>query len=274
MNLLGKFGMVFLITINIVFVIFGIALMAAGIAVQAKGGEYLQSYLPLLDNIEIGNTRMGFLLRAVAGMVIATGIFSIVVSLMGIVGACKRLVVLLIIYGVIIIVLLVLEITVLGVSFQIKQEFQGNLRQKMLQLIQNYEGDFGSILTTAWNFLFLTFQCCGVNQQIQVNDFISTLWWQTPTRGPRVVPTFCCKGATPDSATTAFVQPCTLAVNPATSYVDRGCYDILNQLLDQYTSAFIAICILIVIVQIIAAATSFILVSQIRKEDKEMSDKN
>lgn len=36
-----------------------------------------------------------------------------------------------------------------------------------------------------------------------------------------MVPTFCCKGATPDSATTAFVQPCTLAVNPATSYVDR-----------------------------------------------------
>lgn len=75
--------------------------MAAGIAIQAKGGEYLQSYLPLLDNIEIGNTRMGFLLRAVAGMVIATGIFSIVVSLMGIVGACKRLVVLLIIVSLI-----------------------------------------------------------------------------------------------------------------------------------------------------------------------------
>lgn len=71
--------------------------MAAGIAIQVKGGQYIQSYLPLFDNIEIGNTRMGFLLRAVAGIVISSGIFSIIVSLMGIVGACRRMVLLLVI---------------------------------------------------------------------------------------------------------------------------------------------------------------------------------
>ena len=76
--------------------------MAAGIAIQAKGGDYLQSYLPLLDSIEIGSTRMGFLLRAVAGIVITTGIFSIAVSLLGIVGACKRIVVLLIIVSILV----------------------------------------------------------------------------------------------------------------------------------------------------------------------------
>ena len=72
------------------FQILGIAILAGGIVMKEKGGVYYDQYMPLLENITIGSFKMGSLVKALAGFGISLGIFAIVVSIMGIVGAwCK-----------------------------------------------------------------------------------------------------------------------------------------------------------------------------------------
>ncbi|XP_062594724.1 tetraspanin-9-like [Saccostrea cucullata] len=274
MNLLGRVGMVFLIVINIFFMIAGIALLIGGAIMNEKGGAYAAQYMPLLENISIGSFKMGSLVKALAGFGVSLGLFAVVVAIIGIAGAITRMRLLLIIYGAIIIIILLLEFVALGGWFTFKHEMVASIKDQMLNLIQRYDGNAANQLTRAWNFLFLTFHCCGVNPIILGNDFVSSIWWLNPLRGQSIIPGHCCVGADPNTADFNINQICTINPSTVTAYIDRGCYNEMSNIMNPYSSTFIATGVVLVIIEIIAVIAAFGLLGQLKNDvEYEVNEK-
>ncbi|XP_048778604.1 tetraspanin-9-like [Ostrea edulis] len=264
MNLLGRVGTVFLVVINIFFIIAGIALLIGGAIMNEKGGAYAAQYMPLLENISIGSFKMGSLVKALAGFGVSLGLFAIVVAIIGIAGAISRMRLLLIIYGAIIIIILLLEFVALGGWFTFKHELVATIKDQMLNLVQRYDGNTANQITRAWNFLFLTFHCCGVNPVILGNDFVSTIWWLNPLRGQSIIPGHCCVGADPNTADFNINQLCTINPSTVTAYIDRGCYNEMSNIMNPYSSTFIATGVVLVIIEVMAVSAAFGILCQMK----------
>ncbi|XP_052675113.1 tetraspanin-9-like isoform X1 [Crassostrea angulata] len=274
MNLLGRVGMVFLVVINIFFLIAGISLLIGGAIMNEKGGAYAAQYMPLLENISIGSFKMGSLVKALAGFGVSLGLFAVVIAIIGIAGAITRMRLLLIIYGAVIIIILLLEFVALGGWFTFKHEMVASIKDQMLNLIQRYDGNAANQLTRAWNFLFLTFHCCGVNPVILGNDFVSSIWWLNPLRGQAIIPGHCCVGADPNTADFNINQLCTINPSTVTAYIDRGCYNEMSNIMNPYSSTFIAIGVVLVIIEICAVIAAFGMLSQMKNDvEYEVNEK-
>ncbi|KAK3107659.1 hypothetical protein FSP39_019365 [Pinctada imbricata] len=229
----------------------GVAILVGGIVMTQKGGAYFDQYMPLLEEITIGSFKLGSLVKALAGLGISLGLFAIVVSIMGIVGAWCKMRILLVLYGVVIILIFIIELVALGGWFQFKQDLVGNMKNQMLTLLQRYDGqNRANPLSRAWNYLFLTFHCCGVNPIVYGNDFVSSLWWFNPLRGASVIPGHCCIGVDQTTAEFQTNQVCTVQPNNFNSYIQRGCYDELTNIFGPYSSTFIALGVVLVVIEV------------------------
>ncbi|KAJ8313357.1 hypothetical protein KUTeg_009143 [Tegillarca granosa] len=109
-----------------------------------------------------------------------------------------------------------------------------SIKNSLLDLLSSYEGNSGGALTLAWNFLFLLFKCCGVNAVSKTNDFTTTTWVTGGTAGSDVIPTWCCIG---------------------------GCYDSMYKLLNTFASIFLAIGIILFLIEGAAVVFSFIMIN-------------
>ncbi|XP_071171979.1 tetraspanin-18-like [Mytilus edulis] len=266
MNIFGTAGMVFLIVLNITFVLLGLGLIIAGGMLREKSETVNDKVLPLLNEIGIGpGFTMGDLLEAIAILVIIIGIIAFTLSAIGGFGACCKNRVLLIIYGVGVILIGAAEIFVLKAWTDLKKELNETIKSTLLKLLNDYEGNTDDILTIAWNFVFLLFDCCGVNTQSSVDDF-STSTWASATRGTDVIPGWCCKEATIDTASSLYGTNCTITPTSSNSYIETGCYTAIEKILTTYSSTFISICTIILLVEIVAVICAVVMVIQITND--------
>ncbi|XP_076109328.1 tetraspanin-18-like [Mytilus galloprovincialis] len=266
MNIFGTAGMVFLIVLNITFVLLGLGLIIAGGMLREKSETVNDKVLPLLNEIGIGpGFTMGDLLEAIAILVIIIGIIAFTLSAIGGFGACCKNRVLLIIYGVGVILIGAAEIFVLKAWTDLKKELNETIKSTLLKLLNDYEGNTDDILTIAWNFVFLLFDCCGVNTQSSVDDF-STSTWASTTRGNDVIPGWCCKEATIDTASSLYGTNCTITPTSSNSYIETGCYTAIEKILTTYSSTFISICTIILLVEIVAVICAVVMVIQITND--------
>ncbi|XP_063443401.1 tetraspanin-18-like [Mytilus trossulus] len=266
MNIFGTAGMVFLIVLNITFVILGLGLIIAGGMLREKSETVNDKVLPLLNEIGIGpGFTMGDLLEAIAILVIIIGIIAFTLSAIGGFGACCKNRILLIIYGIGVILIGAAEIFVLKAWTDLKRELNETIKSTLLKLLNDYEGNTDDILTIAWNFVFILFDCCGVNTQSSVDDFTTTTWAST-TRGTDVIPGWCCKEATIDTASSLYGTNCTITPTTSNSYIGTGCYTAIEKILTTYSSTFISICTIILLVEIIAVICAIVMVIQITND--------
>ncbi|XP_052061292.1 tetraspanin-9-like [Mytilus californianus] len=266
MNIFGTAGMVFLIVLNITFVILGLGLIIAGGMLREKSETVNDKVLPLLNEIGIGpGFTMGDLLEAIAILVIIIGIIAFTLSTIGGFGACCKNRVLLIIYGIGVVLIGAAEIFVLKAWTDLKKELNETIKSTLLKLLKDYEGNTEDILTIAWNFVFLLFDCCGVNTQSSVDDFSTTTWAST-TRGTDVIPGWCCKEAKIDTASSLYGTNCTITPTSSNSYYETGCYTAIEKILTTYSTTFISICTLILLVEILAVISAVVMVIQISND--------
>lgn len=251
--------------------------MIGGSVLASQSGSIAVEILPLLKRITIVGNSLGGIIQAIAGLAIFSGIASIVISTIGIIGACGKKRALLLIYSIVVIIIIILELSLAGALFGLKGELNENIRQQLLNLLRYYEGNVGDETTMAFNYLFYRFQCCGINAITFTNDFVNSAWGQGPLRINDQIPRWCCRGATPENVgqiQNIQLAQCARLPTPANAYVNNGCYDTFINRLVQYQGAFIAICVIILIVEVIAVIFSCMMARQVKNEENDIKNKS
>ncbi|XP_052804308.1 tetraspanin-18-like [Mya arenaria] len=237
MGILTSLGRVYVVVVNIIFLVLGLSLLGGGLFIKF-GDKYTQVWLNAAkeqlqtalsktgvdqnSNVEID---MNALLGTVAISLIVIGAVLTILSFLGCVGACCKAKTALTVYVVICSVLLVVEIV--GVILLYATDTIDDMAKTKLKstITKSYSGLAGSDVTTvAWNIIMIQMKCCGVDGY---KDFENGNSWDlkettNPANKVRVLkmPVSCCKSL-PQSDDLS----CAQTVSDTLNYHDTGCYD-------------------------------------------------
>ncbi|XP_052806906.1 tetraspanin-1-like [Mya arenaria] len=229
---------VFLIVVNLFFLLLGLALFAAGLFVRF-GSEVLNEYVDTvkaeleksastagLGTVDLSGLNLSDMLFGVALGLIFFGIFLIVISVLGTCGSCCKLKILLVTYVVICSLILVVQIIIVGILYGSPDTFHDPAKKTLKDKIQtDYAGLAGSdVISMAWNVVMQQVGCCGANSYA---DFTGAENWETDYSSTGSgytlkTPIACCR-TLPDSndLTCADISGATTANN----YLEEGCYN-------------------------------------------------
>lgn len=138
------------------------------------------------------------------------------------------------IYGFIVLVLSVVTGLIFAASLIVKIVVESKIQERMGESFKdNYVGDTltsSNSISNAWNYMFMTIDCCGVNSvQSKTNDFDTTPWCTysgTCQEGNSEIPKTCCLSVDEDTYLLA-PNDCYASVTSGT-YNTKGCYDALE----------------------------------------------
>lgn len=260
--------------INSIFISVGIAIGALGCVLHFGGNAVYQAFSGLLGQIasiniggsqvQLGITDLQKILGSWSGIVsyaglvlLGLGLFFVAIGILGCIGACCKLKILLIVY-----VVLTLAITLTLIGFVIgyyvfKQNMKDFGAQEMRKLVASqYKGSWGPYVNDFSKVLDIIqgkLGCCGVSNYTEFNaaDWNRTyLYSQAVGYITLVAPVSCCKlnlvNAEPIN------KNCTFNPTPENSNFQVGCYEKLWNFLDSYAN------VLIVGIAITAAVTGAI----------------
>eukprot|EP00105_Crassostrea_gigas_P035430 XP_019919578.1 PREDICTED: uncharacterized protein LOC105320172 isoform X2 [Crassostrea gigas] len=234
----GIFGIAFLI-INAVLVFMGLGLVTVGAQTLNElskiNSENIKPLLEL-DSVQavVMVTTLSIIL-IVIGIVLTLGAFGL-----GIAGAYfKKKFILL----------------------QVETDMQG----KMVTLLQSYYLDDtttnNNTISNAWNYLFLTLDCCGVNPVISTtNDFDGTSWCTTSGSCQATasqIPKTCCFNVNKNNYTSA-PSACHASVDPGT-YNTKGCYAALKEKLLYHSLSIIVLALTTMFIEVKALSLVFLI---------------
>ncbi|XP_022326513.2 uncharacterized protein LOC111126287 isoform X1 [Crassostrea virginica] len=259
MNLLGTAGAIFLIILNIVVLLLGLGLIIVGSLIYKESGLVNDDISPVLNAITGGDFTLSDLIRIIAIVIIVIGVFSFLVSGLGIVGTCGKFRPVLVVYAVIVFLCGATEVFVLAEVAKLKLKLNNAIKGELLTVLSYYKGYNVDVISIAWNLIFYLFECCGVNKQSLVDDFQSTAW----SRGSDVIPGYCCREATLSTASSLNGTSCTTAPTAQNAYMNSGCYDFLNDRLTKYSDGVISVATFILVTETLAIIATLILFWQI-----------
>ncbi|CAG2058375.1 unnamed protein product [Timema podura] len=126
-------------------------------------------------------------IEQVSYILIAAGAFVFVVSFLGYCGAIRESRCLLTTYGVLLLIILVMEITAGGLAAAYKKEAETESRTMLKNSIKKYYAtqDKADAVTLMWNYFMAQMKCCGVDNYL---DFKESPKWGTN----KTVPEACC----------------------------------------------------------------------------------
>lgn len=262
-----QFGVVFLIILNVLTLLLGIGVMVVGIILQTNNGFLNDDVLAFLDKVVLGSLTLKQLLFIIIGIVIALGVFTIITSIQGGVGALCKVRVMLIIYIVILILSILLELVVLGFWINLLTSINNWLKGQFESLLKEYNGTQQTdVYSIGWNLVFIIFGCCGVMPQTSsYNDFQSlpSNWWSGSDRGSDLIPTSCCQDAT---ETTYVNYTNTACTQSWTDYHTSGCYDVFYDLFVGLAKPAISITALLVLIEVAAIFFSIVIIIYVTKK--------
>ncbi|ESO96337.1 hypothetical protein LOTGIDRAFT_239323 [Lottia gigantea] len=269
-------GRLLITVFNLIFALIGIILLALGVIVKVNS--------PILDNlISAAQTQFqnavsgaGFnldmsqfdLYTLVGGMAIAfiaLGCFFFVVGTLGVLGACCKVRILLIVYVIIVIVILLGQVALVIMVFAYRSVFDSTIKTGLQDVIKNeYTGINGtSAGTLGLNFLMSSQQCCGIDDY---NDFSvdNAPNWQFRNYSGYTLetPMICCKNTTdvPDCARSP------KATDSAHNNYNIGCYDKLWELIFTYRDISIGVACGICGIQVLLIIFGISILCQIDKD--------
>lgn len=186
-----------LIIVNIIFLLTGLAVLAVGIWMTAD-----QDILKLVDFVVSDESR---LFRNAAILLIALGVFVLLVSILGFVGACIEHRVMLTIYIVLLAIVFAGEVACGVVAIIYKNEIRDNMEsslQKSVQKVSNWLSPYYNLTKTKceatsegalWDYLQVKFNCCGVHDEPHSGYEFSKISQFCPTLNLTHRPVTCCR---------------------------------------------------------------------------------
>lgn len=275
----GKVGTVFLVIINIIFFLMGLGLVIAGaLALTDVSNINTDHIKPLLDSIPVGSFEAGNLVKNLSTLIIVIGAFILLIAGLGLFGACCQNKFMLVTYAVLVLILLVMKIAVIILWFTMKNTVENEVKDKLfVSLKDNYKEDTltnSNSISNAWNYMFMTLDCCGVNPVVSTkNDFDSTYWCNDDgscLAAVSNIPKTCCLNVDENTYTTAPIA-CHSNVDTGT-YNTKGCYDALKEKLLSQSPSIIGVMVTVIVIEVLAVIFAFWVCCQVGDKSANISD--
>ncbi|XP_060607728.1 tetraspanin-16-like [Ruditapes philippinarum] len=233
MGFISTLGRVFLVVVNIFFLIIGLVFFALGMFVRfgtAILNDYVDGVKESLESsagssgfgtVDLSNFDISDLLFGVALALIFFGLFLIIISVLGCCGGCCKIKFMLIGYVIICIVLLIGQIIIIGILYGSPDTFHDPAKKKLKDGIQSdYAGLNGTdIVSIGWNVVMQKVKCCGVDSYADFTG--ASNWISVYTSYTLKTPLACCK-TLPSSTDFSCADSTATTAN---NYLETGCYD-------------------------------------------------
>uniref|UniRef100_A0A8W8KP67 Tetraspanin n=1 Tax=Magallana gigas TaxID=29159 RepID=A0A8W8KP67_MAGGI len=250
----GKVGTVFLVIINIIFFLMGLGLVIAGaLALTDVSNINTDHIKPILDSIPVGSFEAGSLVKNLTTLIIVIGAFILLIAGLGLFGACCQN-----------------KFMLVTVENEVKDKL-------FVSLKDNYKEDTltnSNSISNAWNYMFMTLNCCGVNPVVSTkNDFDSTYWCNVGgscLAAVSNIPKTCCLNVDENTYTTAPIA-CHSNVDTGT-YNTKGCYDALKEKLLSQSPSIIGVMVTVIVIEVLAVIFAFLVCCQVGDKSANISD--
>ncbi|XP_061193063.1 tetraspanin-9-like [Saccostrea echinata] len=259
----GKFGKVYLSVINAIFLLLGLGLLVAGILVRINAIS--SDVTPALNSVNVANYKLGDLSHNLSIIFIVIGAFIVIVAGLGLIGACCEVKCMLITYAILVLIVLIIKLAAVILWFQMRNEFDDTVKKAMKDsLDKNFVNDTldsENSVSNAWNYVFLTFDCCGLDPMMVKNgsEFSKTPWCTKKGSCKEhlaTIPRTCCEGVDNSNYLMAKTE-CYL--NVTKGYNEKGCYEAVEDLISTYGNAFIGISITVIVIELLAIVFAIII---------------
>lgn len=242
---------------NFIIFLAGSTVLAIGIWLAVDKNSFI-GLSKIVPSDQLQNFTRPGVIEQVSYILIAIGALMFLVSFLGYCGALRESQCMLTTYGILLLIILILEITVgcLAVIYKTKAEEETkNILKSTLAKYYNQSAENGDAITVAWDSLQVSLHCCGVDNytDYQTND----AW----AKGEKIVPESCC---VLDEATSLPLAPtCTTSPNDVNSYYKQGCYKAVIDWIMTHLNIIIGIAIGFGVVEILGIFLSFCLAKSI-----------
>jgi len=205
--------------LNIIFLVCGLAFIVLG-GIFRFGSDKMKSEVePTLSKVDIGNYNLYSLSTNLAIIFMVAGGIMILFSALGFVGACCLSRCSLVLYGILVGVVLIVELAGVILFFVMRSKFEDGVKlglEKSIHTANTGSGDVKKSQQESLEYLFREFECCHVN-------------------GTRLTD----RGSVKD-----------ICDSGKADYA-KDCYDALKEWIMKYQTAFVAIGISVIIVEVL-----------------------
>lgn len=264
----AKYG---LVIINVIFILFGLALLIPGILVVLNEDVINEEVLPALQSISIASSNLGDLAKGLSISLIVIGSFIVVLSFVGACGACCEMRCCLIIYMVVVAILFIAKAIIVILWMVMNAEVEDKLRSEMKKGLAKFSKDSltEDETSSGWNYLQMNLECCAVDVVTSATNDYDASNWQTSGTPPTDIPLSCCPGVTSSSyfnssATSASCISNT-GVAPSGNY-SKGCYDAVKEFIKKYSIAFIVVGVFILLLEVAAIIFAYMVCKRAGKD--------
>ncbi|XP_059143719.1 23 kDa integral membrane protein-like [Physella acuta] len=255
---------VVVVIINIIFMIFGLAALVAGIVFKV-GWEDVRDVFDLPDiggDIQLAGD-------ALAYGAIVFGAFILVLALLGCIGACCKVRVLLAVYAIVVIILLIAQVAIV-VFVAVKGDFMKDKLEVELQgSLKEYKED-GKGKSTAWSSLFDFLECCGAKDPKDFRNltFANNAYPFYDSHRPDLfkgrelyIPITCCKAwdYSKTLSTDSFNQNGACLNGTAGKFYNQGCVDSVVDKVDSNKAILIGVGVAILVIELVVIVMAFFL---------------
>lgn len=263
----GKCGMAFLIIINILFFLMGLGTLIVGIIMKVDQNVFEKTeVIKTLNEVSFNDSlSLGDVVKGLSTFLICIGVFIVLISGLGLFGACCKVKCMLIMYAVLVIIIAIVQCVCIGLWVTMKDKVDNVAKSKLNEVLNKYQGyDTTHEISVGWNLLFIGFDCCGVDavSSSATTEFSGSTWYSS--RGSKFIPPSCCTAATDSNYATYTETACTDSIT--SGYRAKGCYDKFNEYIDKYQYWAIGICAGLIAIEILAVIAAFCICYQVNKD--------
>ncbi|XP_064594969.1 tetraspanin-9-like [Liolophura sinensis] len=262
---------IFLVLINIIFVLIGLGLLTVGCMLKLGQvdllNEQLMNLMSSVDGkvIADGSVDLGSLVGKAAVALIISGVIIFIIGFLGMCGAMCTIKWMLCLYAVIITVIILAEVVGVILLFTMTAQIEGFI-QSFLRgtLKKSYAGaKSNDAASLAWNYAFTELQCCGVTNYTDTH--LATKWNRTVqdpiTSAIRRLetPLTCCKlnGTFPDYELPSSYDCAVTPVRRNSNY-DTDCYSAVKDIVLGYKGIFIGVGVGILVLELLLLISSIL----------------
>lgn len=245
----GCFAKYLLCIFNFVLFVIGGIILGVGIWLNVDKRSFFSFLKDIQNKVQVPEFQQftqPTVISQLSYILLAVGIFLFIVSFLGCCGALQESKCLLSLYGILVILILVLEITAISLALIYKGKAEEETRNFLKSSIKDYYKPDRSpetdAVTLMWNHLMAEMSCCGVDNYLDFSE--SESFKQNATQK---VPAACCVLEDTKKFIPKFPD-CTQNPSAANSYYMKGCYTIvLNWIMDHINFAIYAVIGLILV---------------------------
>lgn len=253
------------VTVNIVFMIFGLAILITGVIFKTGWDDVRDAFVDKSETVDINLQSAGDTL----GMsCIIFGAFMFVLSIMGCIGGCCKVKFLLVVYAIVVMIILLSQIVVVGLVAANGGDAEDKIKEGLQDSLNDYNESLSDDVSKSWSALFSTFECCGIDNRTAdfapPSNFTKSPFRTTAQKADmNPIPIACCRTFNyEDNVQSAAVYTaqdiCLTQKTAATSY-EVGCETKLKDFIADNKNVVIGVGIAIFVVEIVVIIIAFFL---------------